>query len=376
MRTLTWTDSVRAVSCLAVVVWHVVHNVLYLDPTALPGAVTTALGLVAREAVMVFICLSGFLLGRHWVGSRGVREQVLRYALRRGWRILPPYWAALAITIAAMAFLGLSEPSGTPWDEGLPFDLAHTLAAVFLVTDLLGWVPLAHPLWAVPVELHLYALGPLVVVLARRRAVLVVATAISLACFLLIPFPAPVFPLAFMVAFAVGVARQGQAQWEPRRYLPTVAGAALAGVAVVAVATAAGAADASILRYGLVDAVVAPALVYWLVRTDVRDRATPLVRLLTVRPLLWVGHRSFSIYLTHAVVLELLWRWGFDATRTVPQLVVYLAVAVSLSLLVGALFYRVVELPSARQSSRAGRARTPSGAGERPSRTRRPEETA
>ena len=372
MRALPWTDSMRGVGCVLVIVWHVIHTVIYQFEESFPGAelstglgLTIPLGIVAREAVLMFVVLSGYLLGRHWRRTRPMAAETRGYMVRRSWRLLPPFYAALLLTIAGMLFLGLREPSGTPWDVGLPLDWGRVVASFLLVTDLGGAVPLSHQLWTIPVEYHLYLLGPLLVVLSlRMRGVM--AVAVALFCLFVIPFPAPYFPIAFVAAFWAGLARQDVKDevfrfraWLPLLSFITVAGLALAALAFT-LAFPLDRTTESIRNYILADALTTPVLLWWVVRSDIRNRVTPLIRVLVWKPFIWAGHRSFSIYLTHALVVELAWRWWFDGTTAWGgPFALYLLVAVVGSLALGDAFYRTVALPSARKAARSGRAKIP-----------------
>src|SRR5947208_2937066 len=67
--------------------------------------------LYGHFAVVVFITLSGFSLAisparRGWdLGGKG------RFAIRRAWRILPPYWAALTFSLVLTWWSQVPEPA-------------------------------------------------------------------------------------------------------------------------------------------------------------------------------------------------------------------------------------------------------------------------
>ncbi|WP_165807061.1 acyltransferase family protein [Nocardioides currus] len=341
---LPWSDGIRGVALVVVVVWHAVLTVVPADPTPVQHALMLPLGVAARLSLLSFIVLSGFLLGRHWDGD------LRRFTLRRCWRILPPYWIAVLLTIAAMAWLGLAEPHGSHWDTGLPFTPERTWATLLLVTDLAGMVPISHPLWTVPVELHLYLLAPLVVLFRREATVLVAGVLGTLAIAFLAPgFIAPHFVLAFMAAFWSGVRRQ-----RPLEVTPAFAGAIGASFLLVAGAVLLlGDLSSSATRYLVVDCVVAPVLLLWILRGDLVGGPSALRDLLARRGPQRLGSRSYSTYLLHAVALELVWRAGVDEVPgETAALVVMCLLGLLASLVAGELLFRAVEAPcTARAAS-------------------------
>src|SRR4051794_7176791 len=112
---LTGLDGVRGLAALLVVVHHVFLR-------AFPGYPVyrapfwAAWFIYGRFAVVVFIVLSGFSLALSPARHGWRLDGGLRFARRRAWRILPPYWAALAFSLA-LAWLivpppGQSVPGG------------------------------------------------------------------------------------------------------------------------------------------------------------------------------------------------------------------------------------------------------------------------
>ncbi|MFI5429209.1 hypothetical protein [Aeromicrobium sp. UC242_57] len=63
-------------------------------------------------------------------------------------------------------------------------------------------------------------------------------------------------------------------------------------------------------RYFVLDAVVSPLFLAWIFHADVTGSQSFLIRILSWRWLRWLGQRSYSHYLVHAVVLEMLWRFA------------------------------------------------------------------
>lgn len=346
-RSLPATEGVRGIAATVVVVWHAVLTVVPSDPTPGQHVVMLGLGVGARWAVLLFIMLSGYLLGQRWDGDTA------RFLIRRCWRILPPYWVAALLTLAAMVFLGLREPSGSHWDSNLPLTAERVVTTFLLITDVRDVVPLSHPLWTVPVEFHLYLLAPLVALVRRRHLVLVLATLGALVLVVLAPwFIAPHFVLAFAAAFWVGQHR-ADAQRVPMAVTATVT---VAFATICAVALLDGEMSVSAQRYLVADSLLTPLVVLVMLRGDSGKRLAAPRRFLSHGVTYWLGQRSYSVYLMHAVVLELVWRAGVDELpHENAAIVTMVLLGLLASYAVGAVVYRFVEGPTARRASRVRR---------------------
>ena len=108
----------------------------------------------------------------------------------------------------------------------------------------------------------------------------------------------------------------------------------------------------SATRYLVVDCLVAPVLLLWILRGDVTGGPS-LLRDLLARPVFaWLGARSYSVYLVHAVVLELVWRVGVDNLPSEnAAIVVMCLLGFAASLLIGQLLFVAVEAPSTARSA-------------------------
>lgn len=353
MPPLPWADGVRALAMLVVLVWHALLTVVPDDPDRPWSWLITPLGGVSHGAVLTFIVLSGYLLGRHW-GSGELRAETQAYLLRRCWRLLPPYWFVVTLTIVAMLTLGLRHPGGSHWDVGLPMTWANTALNYLLLTDVAGTSPYNHPLWTVPVEFHLYFLAPVLVLVRRRAAVLAVGSLVTLVVAFAAPgFIAPFFGLAFATAFGTGRHRR-QLTPDARRVVRAVLPGAAVGLAVAGVIVVAGDLTQGGNRFLVLDAVATPMLIGWLLVSDVAVRTRWSHRLLASGPLRWAGRRSYSIYLVHALVIEIVWRFAVEPIGVAGDagpLGMLLVLAVPPTLVVGSLVFHWVELPSARRSA-------------------------
>jgi len=324
--------------------------------------------LYGHFAVVVFIVLSGFSLAVSPARSGWRLGGVGRFARRRAWRILPPYWAALALSLV-IAWTVIPQPG-----EGEPTALS-VLVYGLLVQDLFGAPSPNGAFWSIAVEAQLYLVFPIMLLVLRRYGAAVMlgaVTAIVAAVGALAPHVPAVDLLMrltpqFAALFAAGIvaagilaagrpaaapdARQGDAgrRRTPRwmsRALPWLALAAVLPVLALIVTKGS---VWTVENFFWVDLALGPSVALLLAGLAT-GRPAPLVRLLDLRPLRRLGSFSYSLYLTHApfvvIVSELL--VAPRATPGVPTFLITLAVSAPLTIAVAWAFAAVFELPFQR----------------------------
>ncbi|MEH0448075.1 MULTISPECIES: acyltransferase family protein [unclassified Streptomyces] len=345
-------DGLRGLAALYVVLFHCW---LYTFPGYPDSSAPRWLdGLMyGRLAVVFFLVLSGFSLAispaRHGWRSEGVAE----YLRRRAWRILPPYWAALCMSLVIAWFVVPASHSGPPTGWSMA------------VYGLLGQDVFTAPtpngaFWSIAVEAELYVVFPLLLFVRRRASAAVLVVLVTLPVVVrgltapggtpvegdnwLTPHLAPVF-VAGMVGAAVVVAS------ERVRRLPWGWFAVLAAVPVLALGVIKGSVW-TLTHYFWVDLAVAPAMTMLIVAVAT-GRPAVLVRLLTARPVRSLGEFSYSLYLIHLpIVLAVIRRVA--PHYVAPGLSTFwftLVLALPVSLLAAWLFSRLFELPFKRNRS-------------------------
>jgi peptidoglycan/LPS O-acetylase OafA/YrhL len=353
-------DGIRGLAALFVVLNHV-----YLR--AWPGfpadrAPLWAGGFIyGRFAVIVFIALSGFSLALPPARSGWRFDSLARFARRRAWRILPPYWAALAFSLA-MTWYVLAQP-GWP----VP-DRKSVVVYALLVQDA---VPAAVPnraFWSIAVEAQLYVLLPLLLLLVRRLGatamVAVVAAVVGTLGLLgphvpLLDDAVRSFTPDLAVLFAIGVLAAGiVAAGERTRSLPWHLFALGAAVPVVVLIAAEGATWTNEHLFW-VDLAWGPAIGCSLAAIAT-FRPRPVVRLLDTRGLRSLGSFSYSLYLTHAPIVIAV-AYGLVLGRVpagTPTFLVLTAVVLPLTVAFARGFAAVFELPFQRHRGWAPLLRT------------------
>jgi peptidoglycan/LPS O-acetylase OafA/YrhL len=291
-------DGLRAVATLLVLAHHSVSEGVR---RALAARGHAALGELAfhttASGVELFFVLSGVVLLRPYL--RGEREmRASTYFARRGERILPPYLGAWLFSGAVTALLTLTP---TWYTESRPrFTLRGWLSQAFILrfTDVLyneAW-------WSLAVEVLFYACVPLVVAAwAWRRLDLRVglgALAVAATGSALLPLVAETEHAPWAMLYSLGVYASCfcGGVLVARLDLPRRAALALcaAGAAIV-VAAAWHPWVNHHVGYGLLYTGIVQRLT---ARSDYRGALTsPLF--------VWMGERSYSLFLVHVTVFQL-----------------------------------------------------------------------
>lgn len=375
---LAFLDGLRALAALAVVAVHAfqmygydLHNWI---ATASPvpfgdGLADRALMLSYSAlwkwgpfAVPVFIVLSGFSLMLPVARSGALRPArgSLHFFQRRAWRILPPYYAALALGMLITALVpGFGTQRGVYWDLALPTFQADVILAHLFVVHNMPWpsdpllgMRINPPLWSIAVEMQIYLLFPLLLLLWRRAGAVAATGAALLAGIVPASLGLLTWPLSnghYLGLFALGALGADVAfRWTgpaAARRAPWL-GLALAGAAAFAALIALG-------RFSLPgdwwmkDTALGLAVLGVLVHATLTERSPqgrrPLyIALLSARPLVLIGERSYSLYLIHAPILALVAALfvGLPATLAYPLVFI---VGVPASVAAAWLFFELIE---------------------------------
>lgn len=345
-------DGLRGLAALYVVLFHCW---LYTFPGYPDSSAPAWLdGLMfGRLAVVFFLVLSGFSLAispaRHGWRSEGVA----RFLRRRAWRILPPYWAALAMSLIISWFVVPASHFGPPTGKTL---LVYGAVAQDIFT-----APTPNgAFWSIGVEAELYLLFPLLLFVRRRIGAAVLAGCVTLPVIALglmaaraspvegdnwlAPHLAPVF-VAGMIGAGVVVAS------DRVRRLPWGGLAVLAAVPVLVLGVIQGPVW-TVNHYFWIDLAIAPAMTM-LLAAVATGRPALLVRLLTARPIRSLGSFSYSLYLIHLpIVLAVIRRIApHFVAPGLPTFCFTLVLALPVSVVGAWLFAQIFELPFKRNRS-------------------------
>ncbi|MFD5077937.1 acyltransferase family protein [Streptomyces sp. NPDC058371] len=306
-----------------------------------------------RLAVVFFLVLSGFSLAISPARNGWQLGSAVRFLRRRAWRILPPYWAALALSLIIARCVVPASHFGPPTVKSI---LVYGLVSQDLFT-----APTPNgAFWSIGVEAELYLAFPFLLFARRRLGALVLVAGVTLLAVArglmaanatpvegdnwLAPNLAPVFA-AGLVGAGVVVASH-RIQRLPWHWL-----AALAALPVLAVVAIRGSAW-TVNHYFWVDLAIAPAMTMLLAAIST-GRPAFLTRLLTTRPIRSLGNFSYSLYLIHLpIVMTVIRRIAPKfVSPGLPTFWFTLVLALPASVLGAWLFAQIFEMPFKRNRS-------------------------
>jgi peptidoglycan/LPS O-acetylase OafA/YrhL len=345
-------DGLRGLAALYVVVHHCWLLTFHGYP-ANTGPSWVGWLVYGRFAVVFFLTLSGFSLAISPARKGWRLDGTARFAKRRAWRILPPYWAALVFSLVIAWAVTPQPHSGPPTGKSV-------LVYGLLLQDAVTAPSPNGAFWSIAVEAALYLVFPLLLLVRRRVGAVAVLAAVTVPVVvvgLLVPGAtaanqATGLTLQLAPLFAVGVVAAGVIAAADRyRRLPWHWLAALAAAPVLLLMILRGSVW-TVNHFYWIDLAVGPAIAL-LLAAVATQRPAPLVWLLATRPVRSLGTFSYSLYLIHVPIVVVISR-KVVAPHIAPGLPAFwvtLALAVPISLLTARLFAAVFEIPFQRHRS-------------------------
>lgn len=326
----------RWVAAFVVFAYHV-RNLGYFSGRA-QGLLSDTMG-AGATGVSLFFVLSGFVLA--WAHRPGTRPTTFWW--RRVARVYPLHF--VGVVLAVIVAHALMPSIVTTSSKAL-------LANFLLVSSWHGpWWQAGNPVsWSLVCEAFFYLVFPLLirVLHGARAGVLWAAVALSVLLVVVVPHLVAVLP-----------GQLSAANWPPARLPEFVLGVAVAclirsgawrgpGLAVSAVVAVAGfvAADRypvspfALNGFTLIGFTL---LIAALARADVAGVRT----VLSSRPLVALGERSFAFYLVHLLVIDTLGAlWPVADPRPAIGGLALTVLALAVALLIAAVLHRLVERPA------------------------------
>lgn len=347
---LEYLDGLRGIAALGVAWFHVYTQNGSEEMRAwVPHGFQVA-SVWGRFGVQLFFAISGFVLAYTLLDSRRVRTagDVGRYMARRSIRLDPVYWAVLVLYFLGNRFFAESFQAGSHWPAG-PVTPETVFGDVFYFLPFVVPARTVPVVWTLALEVQLYLLFAVLVwgaeCLARRTPLGVRGLQCGLLCAAAVaaaPWPIGLVPyidfwiwphlynfLLGVAAFYVLTRYPGWKVFPAVALFPAIVGCGLTRSSHTA---------AALLSFGLL---------------VVGSAVPPLRRVLSATPFQALGRLSYTTYLLHSLV-------GTVAVTALNEYLpggpfvglVYVAVAVVLTLAIGQIVWVAIEKPSIRWSKR------------------------
>jgi len=359
---LSYLDGLRAGAALYVVLFHAVIG--FGRDLSGPLRVLKLLFGYGHEAVAIFIVLSGYCLMLPVARSPDgqLKGGFWNYLGRRAFRILPPYFAALGLSLLLIRYVPVLGRAGshTIWDESLPaLGLGPIASHVLLVHN---WFPewayrINGPFWSVATEWQIYFFFPLLLLPLWRRA----GICLALGSALLLGYAPLLFARAparhavpwYLFLFGIGMlaAAVGFSGGRAERWLRAWVSWSKLSLTLGVLCALGGTVGARIwfrflpLTDLLVGSAAGALLVHCTNQVKAGSERGLLLGALESRLLVGIGRFSYSLYLTHLPIVALcffvLRRLGVGSPLRLAGYMI--ATALPASLLVAYAFYWAVE---------------------------------
>jgi peptidoglycan/LPS O-acetylase OafA/YrhL len=347
-------DAVRGIAALIVVFHHcllifpvwsdvALHNVYPTPPAAIVGHPPFSLLWNGSAAVNVFFVLSGFVLALLFLRPNAPGYPA--FVVKRICRIYLPYIAVIAI---AMLLMTATAPHNAPeLSEWIHLSWTGPVTGPLVASHLLMLSrenTVDNPAWSLFIEMRYSLVFPLIMffVIRLKGPILVALLFLSLAA---IPFLDRIehIPLVNSLRYTflfVGGAVLAKYKSPVREWFQNLSSFSRIALGVTSLACVDAFGSVSQLPSSALAAVTPQFGALLLLATVVGSRK--IHRFLVKKPLLWLGRISYSLYLSHVVLLlTLVWTLH---TR-VPMIWIALATP-PLALLLADVLYRLIEHPS------------------------------
>lgn len=165
-----YVDSLRALAAIYVVMHHTWLTIWQVGYNIMPRQweMVTLVLQYGHFAVSVFIVLSGYSLMLPVMRHGGfLKGGYFTFILRRARRILPTYWSAVIFSAVCIALL-VDTKHQTIWDVSIPVYPINFVTHLWMINDIVRDSSINYVFWSIAVEWRIYFLFPLFVFMARR----------------------------------------------------------------------------------------------------------------------------------------------------------------------------------------------------------------
>ncbi|MCJ0978356.1 acyltransferase [Rhodococcus sp. ARC_M12] len=333
----TFSDSYRSTDDLSLLTYILTYSPLHLL-------------WAGTEAVIIFFILSGFILMRQRLRSNP--EPWAAYYPKRLVRLYVPIIAAVAFSATVALAVKRSHDSDNWW-----LNIHENPSAANILWDsviLSGTSSVNTALWSLRWEVWFSLLLPAFVLIASIRRFHFLLTLFSLYAFSALGSVTQTAPLQLLPLFGIGVVLATAYEQIANTYTKYIKQSKIRSIALILIATMLVTMNwtiGGITSSKYLSAIGSASLLIGATLLVTISLLDPLAhRFLTLRPISWLGSRSFSLYLTHEPVVVSIAYIASSPVTPAPTLIV----GIPLSLAIAELFHRAVERPSHHLARRVG----------------------
>ena len=356
---LNFLDGLRALAALFVVFHHAWLTIFpnITDSKYPSGTFRLLFGclIYGHFAVACFIVISGYSLMLSVTRNDGIlRDGALGFLIRRVKRILPPFYFALLLSLVLIVTL-IGQTTGTHWDISLPATPSAVLANIFMVGDVFHIYKINHAFWSIFVEFQIYLLFPALVLLWKRfgAATGTLLTILAAYClyFALHRTPFSGITPHFLALFGLGmlaavVTFSSESRWQSLRERFPLLSISAVCFAITAFLCYKKGTEFYLGKIAYLDFIIGIGM-FCLLVAGTQSRYAIFQKVLSMRPLVFIGGISFSLYLIHAPLLQIVWQYMLHPLHMSdkPTFVLLALIGTAFCLAGAYIFYLVCEKP-------------------------------
>jgi len=366
---LLFLDGLRAVAAIFVVMHHAIIQTYFFDTKNLSGFKKAFISIFFQGhfSVDLFIVLSGFCLMMPVVkADYQLKGGAVYFYKKRVVRIVPTYYIAILFSLILINFF-INTKTGTHWDASIPVNVKDILADLIFIQDIFTTTvfKINHVFWSIGVETRIYVLFPLLIILYKKTnaaVTLLASSVLAVILFFIIKqintvdniIPAEVAGLSpYIILFTIGMISADLCFAKNPKYnilitFPWKTTLVLLSLLFMMIIKLI---HTNIISWQIGDIIVGVWAMNLLIvcynESILSSKFIWIKNFFSWKPLVFVGTFAYSLYLTHAPLLQIITQYLISPLHLTLFNAALLTLIVSLPVCVGFayLFFLLFEKP-------------------------------